>query len=160
MKKLITAIITAAFLLPSVSFASTLTQPQTDAIIGLLRAFNVEQFVVALVQTELAPPVASATGDTTALSLSANQLTVTANSVYLSWHTSIPAKSRVILTPVPATANFRLARVFQMMGSATQESIIIKNLTSYTQYSYTIEVTSGSQNKQLIGLLMTLGAAK
>ena len=44
-----------AFLIPSVSFASTLTQDQVNAILGLLQAFSVPQETISIVQSELQP---------------------------------------------------------------------------------------------------------
>ena len=61
MKKILATITIAIFLFPSVSFASTLTQSQVDAVLGLLRAFNVEQSVIALVQAELEPQMPGTT---------------------------------------------------------------------------------------------------
>ncbi len=48
---------------PSVSFASTLTTPQVDAILGFLRAFDVAQAVVLEVENILTPQAAAAAGD-------------------------------------------------------------------------------------------------
>lgn len=55
MKKLAVLVLAAAFLIPSVSSAATLTQPQVDAIISVLQAFGVDQQTVLAVETALAP---------------------------------------------------------------------------------------------------------
>lgn len=55
MKKTIAAFAAVLFLFPSVSMASTFTQPQINAIIGLLRAFNVTQLVIDRVLLDLTP---------------------------------------------------------------------------------------------------------
>lgn len=55
MKKLIAYSAVLFFLFPSLTFASTLTQPQVNAIIGLLIAFGVGQSTINIVQAELLP---------------------------------------------------------------------------------------------------------
>lgn len=56
MKKILTAIVIVPFLaFPSVSFASTLTAPQADAILAVLVAFGVDQDTIANIRMILAP---------------------------------------------------------------------------------------------------------
>lgn len=45
----------ASLLFPVTTFAAPLTQPQVDAIVALLRAFNVDQATITIVETQLAP---------------------------------------------------------------------------------------------------------
>lgn len=55
MKKTVAVFGVLIFLFPSVSSASTFTQPQINAIIGLLQAFNVAQSTIDTVLVDLTP---------------------------------------------------------------------------------------------------------
>lgn len=57
MKTILTAIFSLALFVPSVSFASTLTPPQVNAIVALLYAFGVDQATIGVVRLQLAPSV-------------------------------------------------------------------------------------------------------
>lgn len=61
MKRTIVFAASLLFLVPSVSFASSFTQPQINAIVGLLQAFNVAQDVINTVLIELSPTTLSIT---------------------------------------------------------------------------------------------------
>jgi hypothetical protein len=55
MKKTLLVLASLLFLIPSVSSASTLTQAQVDAIIGVLQAFGADIGVIQSVEVDLAP---------------------------------------------------------------------------------------------------------
>lgn len=54
---IISLALAASLLFPVTTFAAPLTQPQVDAIIALLRAFNVDQATIQIVETQLAPRI-------------------------------------------------------------------------------------------------------
>ena len=56
-KLILATILTAVLLIPSVSFAATLSTAQVNAIIGLLQAFGVDAATVQSVYADLVPPV-------------------------------------------------------------------------------------------------------
>ena len=93
MKKSLISLLAVVFLVPSVSSASTLSQGQINAIIGLLQAFNVSQSIITAVQNDLEPQ-----------SVVSPATTSTTSNIPTSTTTTAPVVSDVGTMPTPAPA--------------------------------------------------------
>lgn len=150
MKKIITAITATVFLLPSISFASTLTQPQVNAIIALLQAFNVEQSVLISIQHILIPEsfvgtssgtngevVATSTEPTLSF-IKGLQLKSSDSNFQLTWATNIPVEANLYLSYTLGSKG----DVLQHFASGTANSYIVGTHEKPTYYTVTIYTNS------------------
>ena len=123
------------------------------------QAQQTQQQLGQIVTNTTPPPTTSSAESTPSLSLSLGQITPTLDSAYVTWSTSIPADSKIFVTPTSGSANS--TRVLQSSaGRSTQGFINITGLTAGIQYSYEIEAIAGSQVKKFNGSFLTTPAPK
>ena len=163
MKKSLVSLLAVVFLTPSVSFASTLSQSQIDAIIGLLQAFNVSQSIITAVQNELEPQSVAVPATTPTISNTSTSATNTAPAVSNAGVVSNPTPApsvpslQFIQTPtvsattdgkyqlnwetnVPASMDFRQAMGIQSIKG--EISLFPKGDVGASAYRYTVQATT------------------
>jgi len=126
-----------------------------SAFVNLLTSFTVDTPSTSATNQAVTPTEVSSS-NSTKLSLSLGQVTVTTNSVHLSWTTNLPATSKVFLSKTAQETNATSPQVItSVAGISTQGFVDIPDLSSNTMYSYTLEAIYGSQVQKISGTFTT-----
>lgn len=165
-RKIIVAILMGAILFPSVSFAQTTStiSPTRDELVMKLIANLMEQ--IKLLQAQLATlqnnTNTNSISESTGLTISLSKVEEDSNSVQISWITSIPATSKVIISKsqISNTNKIGQREVPSINGTSTKGLVKVDKLEQNTKYYFLIKSTDHDSYVELGGSFTTEKSAE